>query len=318
MKKSLVLLITYLITVQVSFAQYFEENEVTIIYEKDSIHGTLLSPMSDEKLPLVILIAGSGATDRDGNQKTLTNNSLRFLAEALSKNNVVTFRYDKTVLNLIKKEDFKEEDLVFTKFIEDAKAVVSHFKSLKAYSKIYVAGHSQGSMVGMIAAKDQADGFVSLAGPGHSIDVVLREQLVKAVPNLEDSITTTLQKLKNGESDPDFNPMLSSVFRLSVQPFLIDWMQYDPMIEISKLNQPILIINGTKDIQISVEEAKALHKATPDSQLVIIENMNHIFKEIEGDIMENQLSYMNPELPVMDDLVQALLTFIYKNQISKE
>ena len=96
------------------------------------------------------------------------------------------------------------------------------------------------------------------------------------------------------------------------QPFLIDWMKYNPQTEIAKLKLPILIINGTKDIQVGVENAELLHKAVPSSQKVIIENMNHIFKEITKD-EQNMASYNNPDLPIQKELVTTIVNFINQN-----
>ncbi len=104
--------------------------------------------------------------------------------------------------------------------------------------------------------------------------------------------------------------MLVSIFRMSIQSYLSDWMQYNPQEEIKNLEIPILIINGTKDIQVGEEEAELLHKANAKSQLVLIENMNHIFKEIKVGLVENQLSYMNPELPIMTELVTVIVAFV--------
>ncbi len=294
--------------------QDFKENELTISTAKDSIYGTLLTPLSIEKLDLVILIAGSGPTDRNGNQGNYSNNSLKYLAESLAENGIATYRYDKSILSMLKKGNFKEENILFSRFIEDAKEVVTFFDKEDSYSKVYMAGHSQGSLIGMIASKNRADGFISLAGVGTTIDHMLSEQLIKGVPQLEESITATLNKLKNGEKDTEFNPMLASVFRLSVQPFLIEWMQYDPQVEIEKLDIPVLIVNGTKDIQVDEKEAYTLQKAYPTAQLVIIEDMNHIFKEIKGETLENQLSYMNPDLPIMEELVSRIVGFIEENR----
>lgn len=314
MKKLLLLFTIIFFAMSLSlYSQEYKETNVAIPIANDSIYGTLLSPLDMEKPPIVILIAGSGATDRNGNQGPLTNNSLKFLAEGLSSRGIATYRYDKSVLSLLKSEDFKEESIVFSKFIKDAKFVLRFFKNENNYSKIYVAGHSQGSLVGMVSSMDIADGFISLAGPGSSIDIVLKEQLLNQAPQFEENITATLEKLKEGKKDTEFNPMLSSVFRLSVQPFLIDWMQYDPQEYIKKLTIPVLLINGTKDIQVWKKEANLLKKAKPEAQLLFIENMNHIFKEIDGGITENQQSYMNPDLPVMEELIEAIAKFVKRN-----
>ena len=309
MKNLFLVLIITLVVTSIN-AQNYKETILNIPTAKDSIYGTLMTPKDTTNPPLVILISGSGATNRDGNQASLQNNSLLFLAQELSEKGIATYRYDKTVLSMSKKGTFKEADYRFSNIINDAATVGDFFKARKDFSKIVVAGHSQGSLVGMLVAANFANGFISLAGAGQSIDLVIKEQLHKQLPMLDESIDSTLTLLKNGKKDPDFNPMLVSLFRLSVQPFLIDWMQYNPQIEISNLEMPVLIINGTNDLQVSENEAQLLHKAAPKSQLVLIENMNHLFKEIKGNDMENQLSYMNPDLPVMNELVDAIAKFV--------
>jgi len=89
-------------------------------------------------------------------------------------------------------------------------------------------------------------------------------------------------------------------------------MRYNPQSEIKKLSVPILLINGSKDIQVPVTDAELLHQANIKSTFIRIENMNHIFKEIKGDLQENQLSYTKPELPVMPILVETIIEFINK------
>ncbi len=309
MKKRILLLSFCLVLLSVK-GQNFKETILNIPTAKDSIYGTLLTPKLVAKSSLVILIPGSGPTDRDGNQAALKNNSLKYLAEALAEKGISVYRFDKSILYLMKKEGFKEEAILFTQLIDDAKFVGNFFKNENKHERIIIAGHSQGSLIGMLAAKEIADAYISLAGPGQSIDEVLKEQLLKQVPHLEESITQTLQKLKKGEKDPDFNPMLVSIFRMSIQSYLSDWMQYNPQEEIKNLEIPILIINGTKDIQVGEVEAELLHKANAKSQLVLIENMNHIFKEIKVGLVENQLSYMNPELPIMTELVTVIVAFV--------
>ena len=105
------------------------------------------------------------------------------------------------------------------------------------------------------------------------------------------------------------DPALKSLFRKSVQPYMISWLKYDPAIEIKELKIPILIIQGTTDIQISVEDAKLLaavpsttsNQAFPlssNTKLVIIKNMNHVLKDCNEDLKFNISTYKNPDLPL--------------------
>ena len=286
----------------------FDKKEITI---NPLIKGTLYSPLkANKKTNLVILIAGSGPTDRDGNQKGMTNNSLKYLAEDLAKNDIAVFSYDKRIIAQMAAGTINEKDLSFDDFINDAKDVLAFFKNQKKYNKITIAGHSEGSLIGMVAANGKADAYISLAGAGRTIDAVLIEQIEKQAPFLKDEVQADLEILKSGKTFELKNKMLASLFRESVQPYMISWIKYNPQNEIKKLQIPVLLFNGTKDLQVTVSEAELLKKAKPEAQLVIIEDMNHVFKEIKGDETENMKSYSDPNLQVAEKLVTAINLFI--------
>ncbi|MCB0474484.1 MAG: alpha/beta hydrolase [Flavobacteriaceae bacterium] len=284
--------------------------EVEIPSKGLPVMGTLLMPQAKSTVPLLILIPGSGPTDRDGNQAIMQNNSLKFLAEALVKNGIATFRYDKKILQLMNTEGFKEDSIKFDAFIADAADVIEYFNKDRRFSKIIVGGHSQGSLVGMIAAREGADGFISLEGAGRPVDEILQEQLLKQAPALEKDINRTLDSLRSGKQDPAYSKYLAGIFRESVQPFIISWIRYNPQTEIQKLSIPVLIVNGTKDVQVPVSDAELLHENNKASRIGIIANMNHILKTIDGDLNENMASYYNPDLPVSDELVHILTDFV--------
>jgi pimeloyl-ACP methyl ester carboxylesterase len=314
MKSKLLILIFLFITHIVSSQENnFKESEIDIPTKTQIIYGTLLIPNAVKKPPLVILIPGSGPTDRDGNNAVMKNNSLKYLAESLSKQKIATYRFDKSVLTFTKKDTLKIKALTFNTFINEATSVIKYFKISKNYSKIIIAGHSQGSLVGMVASKNNADAFISLEGAGRPIDEIIIEQITKQAPYLKEETIRVLKELKQGKLVTDFNPMLISLFNQQVQPFLISWIQYNPQIEIKKLTIPILIIQGTKDIQVSIKDAELLHKANTTSKLKLIENINHIFKEINVDVNEKLQSYSNPKLPITPILTTTILNFI--NQI---
>jgi pimeloyl-ACP methyl ester carboxylesterase len=308
-KSLLALLIFFTCNLYAQEKNYIEQ-EVFIPTNSVTIHGTLINPILKGKKPLIILIPGSGPTDRNGNNVAMKNNSLKYLAEKLNENNIASYRFDKSVLSFSKEQLASADTLTFESFINDSKAVISYFKNLKKYSKIIVAGHSQGSLVGMIASNNKADAFISLAGAGRSIDEILIEQIGKQAPFLITDTEKVLNELKKGNTVEEFNPMLVSLFNKSVQPFLISWIKYNPQEEIKKLTIPILIINGSKDIQVSNLDAELLHKSNPNSQLKIIAEMNHIFKEIKGDTTENMSSYNNPDLPIKQELLTIITTFV--------
>ena len=309
MKKALVLFVILFSTL--AFSQEKIEFSKTDIEINSLLKGTLYSPLKQsKKTNLVILIAGSGPTDRDGNQKGLTNNSLKLLAEALANNGIAVYSYDKRIFAQIASGKLDEASLSFDNFIDDAKAVIQYFKNQKKFHSITIAGHSEGALIGMVAADGNADGYISIAGAGRPIDEVLVEQIGKQAPFLKEEVQKNLETLKSGTTFELKNQMLASLFRASVQPYMISWIKYNPQSEIKKLHVPTLLINGDKDIQVSVNDAQLLQQAKPEAQLKIISNMNHIFKEIKGDEAENKASYTNPDLPISKELPMIITTFI--------
>ncbi len=283
----------------------FIEQDLSIVGD---FRGTLLLPTS-KKPPLVILLAGSGPLDKDGNTNFLKGNMLKKLAETLSNNNIATFRYDKYSLRQIKKGKYTL-DYTFDAFINDAKAAINYFKSKSQFGKIYVLGHSQGSLVGMVAAKGIADGFISIAGAGQSIDEVITFQINASAPQFTEDTKRVFGILKQGKTTDNFPEALASIFNKETQPFMISWIQYNPQDELKKLDIPVLILNGTTDIQVTEDEANLLHSALPDSKLIIVNKMNHALVTFEGDRLENMKSYNEPKRLLSEPLIEALIQFI--------
>lgn len=274
------------------------------------IDGTLMVPTTANKPPLAIIIGGSGPTDRDGNQQMMKNNSLRFLAEDLYKKGIATFRYDKRIVKQMKMRTLDESKVDFADFIQDAVSILKYFKEDDRFSKIYIIGHSQGSLIGMTAAQEGADGFVSIAGAGQEIDDVIVDQLAQQAPGLVDNARSSFDDLRVNGVAHNYSPGLASIFRKEIQPFIFSWMQYNPQEEITKLDIPVLIVNGDQDIQVQISEAELLKKARPDATYKIIPGMNHIFKYMEGNALENSKSYNQYNLPVMPELIDIIVDFI--------
>jgi uncharacterized protein len=305
MKKSLLLLVS-IITLN-SFSQ--ENIEVSV---NELIKGTLISSAEKSKTNLIIIIAGFGPTDRDGNQASLKNNSLKFLAESIADAKNDVFRFDKRMFAQAKSGKLDEKTLSFEDMIVDVKDIIKYFKANYKYKKIIIAGHSEGSLIGMISANGNADAYISISGPGRPADEIVEEQIAKQAPAMKDEVHNNFVLLKKGQTFENKNFLLASLFRESVQPYLISWIKYNPQVEIKKLKIPTLILNGTKDIQVGVSEAELLKKAKPDAQLEIIENMNHVLKEIKGDDKEGMAAYSNPDLPIIKPLIEKIKNFVSK------
>lgn len=290
-----------------AIAQDFESVDLKV---SPVINGTLIRPANKEAVPLVILIQGSGPTDRNGNQPMVKNNALKLLAEGLQASNIASFRFDKRIVEMAKTRTLDESTLTFDQFVGDALDVFNYFKASNAFSQYYILGHSQGSLIGMLVAQQGADGFISIAGPGQTIDALIIDQLERQAPGLADNAKQAFDDLRKTGEAKNFSPGLASIFRPSVQPFIKSWMQYDPQAEIAKLNIPVLILNGDKDLQTDPNEAKLLQQTKADAVLQIIPNMNHILKEISGNDLENSKSYNDPSLPLHPELIPTLVNFI--------
>ena len=273
------------------------------------IDGTLLLPIDNPKPNLAIIIGDSGPTDRNGNQNFLKNNSLKKLSEGLSKNGIASFRYDKRIVKQIR-NNYVDKNITFDDFVTDAISVIYYFKASNNYNKIYVIGHGQGSLVGILASEDGVDGFISIGGAGNSIDDVIIEQIEKTAPMFTEDAKGVFTVLKNGKTTSHYPEALGSIFKEDIQLFMSNWMQYNPQDEIKKLSIPILIINGTKDLQVSVEEAKLLESAAIHASLKIIDKLNHIMYTIEGDDLENSKSYNESFRQISPELIETILGFI--------
>jgi pimeloyl-ACP methyl ester carboxylesterase len=163
----------------------------------------------------------------------------------------------------------------------------------------------------MIAARQaQAAGFISVAGAGQSADKVIRDQLQAQPQLVKDAAFPILDQLAQGKAVADVNPMLAALFRPSVQPYLISWFKYDPQAELRKLTVPVLLVQGTQDMQVSLNEVQLLAAAAPKSKLVEVQNMNHVLKETTSDRTANFSTYSNPTLPLASQLMPAVVAFV--------
>ena len=292
----------------------FSESEVILKTSTGEIYGTLAIPNNVKTSPVVLIIAGSGPTDRDGNSPMmgLQTNAYKMLSESLAKKGISSVRFDKRGIAKSKLAMTSESDVRFETFINDVVAWIALLKSDNRFSKIYILGHSEGSLIGMIAAEQtNTSGFISIAGAGKSADKILQEQLkTKLPPLLLDESNKILDSLKIGKTVSNVNPSLVSLYRPSVQPYMISWIKYDPAKEIGKLKIPVLIIQGTTDLQVTVDDSKSLSAANTNAKLLIIENMNHTLKESDSDIQKNMATYNNPDLPLKEGLTDDIVNFI--------
>jgi len=294
------------------------DKDLTEIEVSDGVmKGKVETPEGQGPFPVAIIIAGSGPTDKDGNSKALPgeNNSLKMIAEDLASEGIASIRYDKRGVGDNMILGGNEKDLRFDDYIDDAVAWMTYAENNDLFSSVSVIGHSEGSLIGMVASyQEDADAFVSLAGAGRQADDILHEQLETQLSgDLLMEAKEILDNLKRGETVKNISLELQSIFRPSVQPYMMSWMEYNPRQELAKLDCPILIVNGTRDLQVPVSDAEILYNAIPNSEFLIIEDMNHVLKEAPTDQNGNLATYFNPDIPLAKGLMNSIIDFLKEN-----
>jgi pimeloyl-ACP methyl ester carboxylesterase len=290
-----------------------KESPILLKTLSGSISGTLTIPAAASgKVPVVLIIAGSGPTDRDGNSPKagLNGNTYKMLANELGKNGIATVRYDKRLVGQ-SVSTTKEKELRFEDYVDDAVGVINLLSEDQRFSKVIVLGHSEGSLIGMLSARDQpVNAFISVAGPGRSADIIVTEQMKSQPKYVADNFKTMLDSLKKGKFTENIDPRIYAIARPDIQPYLMSWFRYSPTKEIKKLKIPVLILQGANDIQVPVTDADLLKKAKSDAILTVIPGMNHILKEAPADREQNAVTYTKPDLPLKPELVTAIVNFV--------
>ncbi len=294
-------LLIYFFGVAITFAQITSE-EITLNNQVIQLPGTLSYPT--EKIPLIIWVHGSGSVNRNGN----TPNYIKQFRDAVNKENIAFFSYDKRTAN--PKNAAFLKDIQINDFINDLEEVVSYFKNDKRFTKIILAGHSQGSLIAMMVLEN-IDKYISIAGAGETIDKTLIRQLTAQNLEFGKVATSHFKELKETGEIKKVNPNLITIFAKQNQPFWLSWVKLNPVEEIKKVTIPMLIINGDKDLQVLISDAKNLKKAKPNTQFVIIKNMNHVLKNIEKN-EDNLKSYYSPNYPISEKLIENVVTFVKK------
>lgn len=277
------------------------------------LFGTLLLPKSPNPVPVVLIIAGSGPTDRDGNNSDGgRNDSMKRLALILAKHNIASVRYDKRGVAASRPATPDERDLSIEKYVDDAVAWAAKLKTDSRLGPLILMGHSEGALVASLAAERAgAVALISVAGTGRPVDQVVREQLQDRLPPpLLARSEQLIEEIKAGKTDNDVPEPLQVVFRPSVQPYLISLFRQNPTAAFGQLKIPTLIIQGRNDMQVGVGDAELLHKAKPDSQLAIIDGMNHVLRIVPMDIKRQLASYKDPQLPLASEVTDRILKFL--------
>lgn len=291
------------------------EEPITLTTPTGKIHGMLMLPDSGTRCPVVVIIAGSGPTDMDGNTigSRYSNNSLKMLAEGLAANGIASVRYDKRGIGKSHEAGIKEEELRFEHYIDDATAWADKLGNDSRFSKVVIAGHSEGSLIGMVASRKSSavKAYISIAGCGRAAYEVIEEQLKREPEQVQREAAAINKELREERTTDDIPHYLAPLYRRSVQPYLISWFRYNPAEEIAKLTIPVLIVQGDMDIQVTVSEAERLRMARIFSSYHIIPGMNHLLKHCGStDPIAQMQSYQNPALPIVEEVIKVISRFV--------
>ena len=278
------------------------------------LYGTLTLPVppSNKKVPVVLIIAGSGPTDRDGNSVLgVKSNTYKMIADSLQNAGIACVRYDKRGVGASVAALDNESGLRFEDMVSDAEAFIKKMKANGHFSDVYILGHSEGSLIGMIAvAHEHVAGYISVSGIAERADKIMELQIKAQSEEVAATATVLLDSVRNGYTVKNVPETLSALLHETVQPYLRSWMKYIPSDEIKKVKEPVLILQGTTDIQVAVSQAELLKRAAPHAQITIITGMNHVLKNAPADKEKNKAAYMDPALPLSVGLMGAIVGFV--------
>ena len=287
--------------------------DLTIPGPKGPLAGTLTDP--SPSAPAIILIPGSGPTDRNGDSPLgVSGGIFRQLAEQLAAKGVATLRIDKRGMFGSKAAIANPNAVTFGDYAAD---VHDWARLLKARGKrcAWVAGHSEGGLAALVAAQDPSDicGLILLSAPGRPVGTVMREQLKpKLPPAMFGAFDAAMAKLERGEKvDPATVPApLAPLFAPSLQGFMIDFASRDPAKLAAATKLPMLIVQGETDIQVSINDAKLLAAARPDARLVMLPGVNHVWRMAPADPAANAATYNDASLPIAPAVADAIADFV--------
>lgn len=291
------------------------ESPVRVKTLTGSISGSLVVPNNvSGKIPVVLIIADSGPTDRDGNnaKADINGNTYKLLANDLGKKGIATLRYDKRMVGE-SVSSIKESQLSMEDYSDDAVSLINMLSDDTRFSKIILFGHGEGSLVAIMAMQDEPiKGFISAEGPGEQADKILTEQMKSKPKFMADEFKAILDSLRKGKTTDKVDPLLYYIASPSKQHFLMSLCRLVPQRGMKKIKFPVLIIQGTTDLTVPVENGEKLKKAKSDAVLLTINRMNHILKAAPADPEQNMVTYSKPDLPLKPELVPAIVDFIDK------
>jgi len=274
-----------------------------------AIDAVLTTPADVERPPVVLLIAGSGSTDHDGNGPQVKPATLKKLSEQLVARKIATLRYDKRGAGGWKPEYGRPEDFRFKDFVEDSVALVNYLRSSGKFSQVIVAGHSEGGLVAILTARRvPIDRLVLLVTAARRQGDLVKAQLEKKLgPDKLQPIVKAIDAMMAGQIvDP---PPQGLVIAPSMQPGIASAFVEDPIDPLKQIDRPTLIVGGGRDLQVARLDFIALSAASPLAKTAWLPDMNHVLVDVT-DEEDNMAAYNQPERPLDTGLVDAVAHFV--------
>lgn len=315
--KSLILAAALAATAPAAFAATPVETFVEIPGGPAPLKGTMLSPAGGPHGPAVLILAGSGPTDRDGNNPLgVRGATYRLLAEGLAAKGVTSLRVDKRGMFASGPAAADPNAVTVVDLAADAHNWAARLKAETGAPCVWLLGHSEGTLVALIAAQDSKDicGLILAAAPGRRFSDVIREQLTANPANapLLGQALPALDALQAGKrvDTTGMHPALLNLFHPALQGFLIVMFQQEPAKLAAAYKGPVLILQGDADIQVSVADANLLAAAHPGARLVLLPGVNHLLKTGSRDMAATMANYADPSLPLAPGVVDAIAAFV--------
>jgi pimeloyl-ACP methyl ester carboxylesterase len=279
------------------------------------LHGTMLNVRNRD--PVVLIVPGSGPTDRNGNNPSgLSTDAYKLLAEALAREGIASVRVDKH--GMFGSAGAGDPNAVTpATYVADYRAWIDAIKAERGPGSgcIFLLGHSEGALMVSLAAEGRKDvcGLILIAGMGRKMSDVIRAQMQANpanAPLLPDAFRA-LDELQAGRhvDVSALHPALQQLFAPAVQDYLISVLNLDPVEAVRRANKQTLIVQGTTDLQVTVADARLLN-AAPKTRMRLIEGMNHVLKKAPIDREANLATYSDPALPLAPRLVRRIEDFI--------
>jgi dienelactone hydrolase len=294
------------------FAVMTSTQEISFTGATDlKLSGELMLPEGDGPFPCVLMMPGSGPTDRNGNQPPyLKTDLLKQMAEHLAKNGIATFRFDKRPahVNMAKwpkstDPAFYSDYFSFENHVADVEAAYKAMTSAKGVDpkRCALLGHSEGGLFASWEAPLLKPMALVLAGTaGDTMVGLLRYQIGRdlarpEVPELlRNAITESNEKtmaaiVKDGKLPDDVHPNLKALYSPAAVKLLRSYMTIDPTEPLKKYDGPVLVLNGEKDVQVrATVDATRLYEALMarkggKQELFVVPGASHNFKVVKDE-----------------------------------